>query len=213
MPTQLDKQKDSWILSPVLGAILFLVLYLVATFLYPGGSQANINSIGFSWKHNYWCNLLNEIAINGQPNPARPVAMTAMIILCATLTLFWYFLPRYFTIAKFGKLVIQISSVLTAVVGMLFFTRIDHDVVTNLVSFFGLIATVATIIALYKSKWYGLFSFGLFNVLLVALNNFFYYGQDLIVYLPVIQKISFGSFLIWICSIQISLYKKGRDTA
>lgn len=71
---------------------------------------------------------------------------------------------------------------------------------------FGFIATVGTFVGLYKSKWYRIFSFGLLNILLVALNNYVYYTKGLIVYLPVIQKISFATFLIWICCIDMKLY-------
>ncbi|HEV7621655.1 MAG TPA: hypothetical protein VGO09_07980, partial [Flavisolibacter sp.] len=53
------------ILSPVFGSFAFIILYIIATIYYPGGSQANNVSKGFSWVHNYWCNLLNEKAING----------------------------------------------------------------------------------------------------------------------------------------------------
>jgi hypothetical protein len=66
---------------------------------------------------------------------------------------------------------------------------------------------------LYKTKWFGLFAFGLLNVLLVGLNNYVYYSNGLIVYLPVIQKISFATFLIWVCCITIKLYRGESKTA
>lgn len=69
-------------LAPILGVIIFVILYIIATLLYPGGSQIEKNAIGFSWVNNYWCNLLNESATNGQPNSAKPVAMAGMFILC-----------------------------------------------------------------------------------------------------------------------------------
>ncbi len=56
--------------------------------LYPGGSQVDVNSKGFSWINNYWCNLLNENAISGQHNPGRPIALTGMAVLCFSLSFF-----------------------------------------------------------------------------------------------------------------------------
>jgi hypothetical protein len=74
----LKLKQNIWVLSPLFGTLIYLLLYIVATFFYPGGSQVDKNSFGFSWAQNYWCNLLNENAINGQHNSARPIAIAAM---------------------------------------------------------------------------------------------------------------------------------------
>lgn len=205
---QLNNRKNIWVLTPLFGTILFIVLYVFATLVYPGGSQVDKNSIGFSWTNNYWCNLLNENAMNGQHNPAKPIAMTGMFVLCLTLIFFWFLFPRHINIKKTAKLVIQVSGTLAMTIAFFLFTNINHDLVINLASSFGLIATVGTFISLYKIKWYGLFIFGLLNILLVVLNNYVYYNKGLIIYLPIIQKISFATFLVWVCSIDINLYRK-----
>lgn len=206
MTKQLDKPKSIYILIPILGTGIFLLLYIIATLLYPGGSQVDKNSIGFSWINNYWCNLLNKNAINGQYNPAKPVALTGMFILCLTLTFFWFIFSKLVNVGKFLKLVIPISGALAMIVAFFLFTGINHDIITNLASSFGAIATVGTFIGLYKNNWRRLFYFGLFNILMVALNNYVYYNKDLIVYLPLVQKITFAAFLLWICCIDVNLY-------
>ncbi len=48
-----NKLKNSWLLTPILGSILFVFLYINATLLYPGGSQFDKQSVGFSWTNNY----------------------------------------------------------------------------------------------------------------------------------------------------------------
>ncbi len=200
-------------LAPISGVLIFIVLYVVAAFLYPGGSQVDKNSVGFSWINNYWCNLLNENAINGQPNPAKPVAITGMFVLCLSLSFFWFILPKQIIVSKNLKLTIQVSGILAMTVSFLLFTALNHDLVTNLAASFGAIATIGTIIGLYKNKLLALFAFGLLNILLVAVNNYVYYSKGLIVYLPVIQKISFASFLIWVCCINLHLYRRQNKTA
>jgi glucan phosphoethanolaminetransferase (alkaline phosphatase superfamily) len=192
-------------LTPILGTVLFIILYFIATLFYPGGSQANKYGPGFSWAHNYWCNLLNDFAINGQPNPAKPIAMAGMLVLCITLALFWIIFPKQLKLNKALSASIQISGILAMSIAILLFTHINHDLITNLASFFGLTATVGTFIGLYQKKWMHLFTFGLFNILLVVINNYFYYNPGLVVYLPVVQKISFLFFLIWICLMSINL--------
>lgn len=203
---QLKKQKNSLMLIPVFGSVLFIVLYFVATLFYPGGSQVDSNSLGFSWADNYWCNLLNDYAINGQPNPSKPIAIAGMCVLCLSLSYFWLMFPNHVNIGKYTRLLIQISGVLSMAIAIFLFTSIEHDFITNLASIFGLIATTLTFIALFKTKWYGLFAFGLLNILLVGLNNYVYYNIGIIVYLPIIQKISFMMFLVWVCCIDIKIY-------
>ena len=198
-------------LTPIFGVFLFVVLYIIATLFYPGGSQVDKNSIGFSWTNNYWCNLLNQNAINGQPNPAKPIAMIGMFVLCVTLTFFWFLFPKHTNLDKKLKLLIQISGTLAMTIAFFLFTSFDHDLVINLASSFGIFATVGIFIGLYKNKWYGLFAFGLVNILLVALNNYVYYNKGLINYLPIIQKISFATFLVWVCSIDINLYRMSNS--
>ena len=192
---------------PIFGTIIFIFLYILATQFYPGGSQVDQNSIGFSWINNYWCNLLNETAINGKINSARPIALTGMVILCLTLSAFWFLFPRNLNIRKSTKNIIQISGILSMIIAMFIFTKY-HDIITNLASLFGVIALIGAFIILYKIKWNGLFRYGIFNLFIVVINNYVYYNKELITYLPIIQKLSFVSFLIWICFISINLYNK-----
>ena len=210
---QTNKAKSILVLTPIFGTIIFVVLYVIATMLYPGGSQVDKNAVGFSWTNNYWCNLLNEYAMNGQPNPAKPVAMAGMFVLCLTLAFFWLLFPGKIGLDRSLTLAIQISGMLAMIIAFFLFTNNNHDLVTNLASIFGLIATGGTFVGLYKTKWFGLFAFGLLNILLVALNNYVYYTKGMIVYLPVIQKISFAGFLIWVCCIDIHLYCGQKRTA
>ncbi|MEP7319327.1 MAG: hypothetical protein ABI921_11315 [Panacibacter sp.] len=204
MTAAINKSKNAWLLMPLFGSIIFVCLYFVAAYFYPGGSQVDKNSIGFSWTQNYWCNLLNEDAINGEHNTARPVAIAAMFVLCCTLGCFWYIFSLQTSLQKGSRIVIQVSGMISMITGMFLFTNL-HDAIVNAASFFGIIATAGTFITLYKLRWNSLFGLGIFNLVLVALNNILYYGDGL-QYLPVVQKITFLVFLVWICLININLY-------
>ncbi|MBV9960603.1 MAG: hypothetical protein JO072_00015 [Parafilimonas sp.] len=204
----MTSSKKLLLFSPIIGIVIFVILYVIATLFYPGGSQVDKNSTGFSWLNNYWCNLLNKYAINGQVNTARPIAITAMLILCISLILFWLVFPKYTTVNKKLSATIKFCGSLAMATGFLLFTNINHDLITNLASGLGVIATIGVVIVLYKIAWHKLFFFGLLNFLLVALNNYVYYTKELIIYLPVVQKITFVLFLFWICAIEVSLYFK-----
>ena len=191
-----------------MGIVVYIILYLVATTFYPDGSQVDKNSIGFSWVNNYWCNLLNEKAINGEHNAAKPFAVCAMVVLSVSLTLFWFLFARHMKIKRSLRVLIQISGMLSILLSFFLLTNSNHDLVINVASMAGLVAVIGTYIGFYKNKLHLLFSFGLLMILLIALNNYVYYTKGLIIYLPVIQKITFAIFLIWICCIDINLYRR-----
>lgn len=198
-----------WTFIPVIGSLLFVILYGIATLYYPGGNYLDHNAIGFSWMHNYWCNLLNQYALNGQPNTARPIAFAAMAILCTTVACFWWLFPSMMEIKGLRRNFIRTAGVLCMLISVFIFTGY-HDLVINAAGIFGLAAMAGTLAGLLKGGMKKLFWFGIANLLLVGLNNILYYNKDLIYYLPIVQKISFASFLIWIITISLSPGKLNR---
>ena len=136
---------------PSIGILVFLGLYIYSTLLYPGGSQANLDYIGFDWVNNYLCNLFNEQGMNGQINPARPIAITSMIILCFSLMLFFIQFARKQATSSFWRLVIPISGITSMLFTILLVTKY-HDLMTSISSIFGAIAVIGIIWEVYKSK-------------------------------------------------------------
>lgn len=208
MKAQKDKQPERlWILTPTLGICLFGLLYLLAACQYPGGSNADRVAVGFSWQHNYWCDLLGNVGKNGAANPGRPIALTAMLVLCGSLSVFWWLLPHLHpTQTRFVRLS-QWMGVLSMVI-VLFIGTPWHDAVMNTAGCFGLLALTATFLGLYRSRLFTLIAFGLFCMVLVVLNNYVYYSHQYIAYLPIIQKLTFVLFLLWIVLINRELYRK-----
>jgi hypothetical protein len=207
---KIQRSNTNLLLSPVIGICFFIILYFIAAALYPGGSEINRSAKGFSWRHNYWCDLLETHAENGEPNTARPVAIAAMAILCISVGSFWYFVPRLFAFNPFIKKIIQWTGILS--MSIIVFLQADfHDIVINTAGLSGIIAITGTLIGLYKNHSYLLFVAGVLCLLLFFLNNYIYYTKQLIYYLPVIQKISFLLFLLWFSLIAIHLFQKTRS--
>lgn len=198
-------------LLPVIGFCLFILLYFIAAALYPGGSEVNRSAKGFSWMHNYWCDLLETHAENGESNIARTTAIIAMSVLCLSIALFWYFVPGLFTFKPVFKKIIQYTGILSMVI--LIFLQADfHDSIINISGALGIIAITGTLIGLYKNHTYSLFVTGLICLFLFFLNNYIYYTKQLIYYLAIVQKISFFFFLLWFSLISIQLFQKTRLT-
>lgn len=120
-----------------------------------------------------------------------------MIVLCTSLATFWIYYPVKKGIPQQLQWLIRITGPLSMGTA-LFITVFDHDGVTNIASLFGVIAVFGTMIILYKTKQTWLFRLGLLNLLLVGVNNLFYYTPSLLYLLPVVQKFSFVSVLVWI---------------
>jgi hypothetical protein len=147
--------------------------------------------------HNYWCNLLDRFAMNGEPNGARPLAITAMGLLCISLSVFFLFFPLGTTVKPWIKGMVGFGGVAAMACGALMGV-FDHDLMTNIASLFGILAVGGTLFILRRREWNLLFRMGLAIIILVGLNNMFYYTDSLRLYLPVVQKLTFLWVLAWV---------------
>ena len=206
-----NSTNSDWVLTPIAGIVIFVLLYFIASILYPGGSQADTASKGFSWLHNYWCNLLNENGINGKYNPGRYFAITGMLVLCISMAIFWWLFAQLIPFNKRFSIALQVSAIASACCGFFLFTRY-HDIVINLTGLLAFVAFAGTFAGLYKTGWRKLFWLGVFNIGLIAINNLIYYNKTYIAYLPVVQKITFVFFLVWICLIDLELFRLGKQS-
>lgn len=192
---------------PTFGILIFTGLYIYAASLYPGGSQADINSTGFDWANNYWCNLMNENGMNGVENPSRPFAISSMIILCSSLALFFFQFVKHFAESGIWKPIIQISGTLSMISAVLIFTKY-HDLMTTISSIFGVLVVVGIIRIIYKSDLTVFKISGIVCIILLGINNLIYYSENYIEYLPIIQKITFVLILAWIVGLNLKMKNK-----
>lgn len=200
-----DTTKNIFLLTPLFGIFVFVFLYVVATFYYPGGSNIDKTTAGFDWLHNYWCDLTGQFAKNGKTNSARPIALTAMIILCSSLAVFWFYVPWLFRENKFNQ-IIRFAGITSMTVVVFLFTGF-HDTIINIAGTFGIAALTGVFIGLYKNNLLKLFGYGAFCLGLMLFNYFIYETSFLLSLLPIIQKVTFVLFLLWICLMDIYLYK------
>lgn len=194
-------------LTPLVGICLFVVLYAIAAIIYPGGSNTDRNQKGFSLFSNYWCDLLNDVAKNGDYNTSRPFALAAMILLCTSLAFFWYFLPLFIYTERENQKIIQFSGVSSMVTAIFVFTKY-HDLIINVAGFFGAIAFLGAFIGLLKSRWYRLTAMGIFCLALCLTNYFIYRTRQYVSVLPILQKATFLLCLGWFFLMDIQIYRR-----
>lgn len=195
------------LLAPLAGILVFVCLYTLAAARYPGGSYAKPGQEGFSFMHNYLCDLLDEEAINGELNPARFFARWSLGVLCASLLILWYQLPKIFKSSGWKVFLIRAFGMLS--LGTLIFLAEDtHDRTVRIAGIFGVMALLGFSIELYMAGYRKLFLLAVMNLLIFLLNYYIYETGTYRMALPVIQKFTFLLFLLWFILLDLALYRK-----
>lgn len=202
--------KPKILLLPIFGMGIFMFFYIIAATKYPGGSWALPNENGFSFWNNYLCDLLDDFAVNGEVNTARVLARAALGSICLSLILLWFYLPNLFLI-KSSNLIVMWFSGLLALVTTLLLASGTHDVIVRIAGVFGVIALTTSCIEFYKAKFYKLLILGVICLIIFLINYIIYETNVYIRRLPMIQKITFSSFIFWFVCITRSLYQKARS--
>ena len=181
-----------------LGISVSIGILIVASFYYPGGSQHDANGIGYSWQHNYLCNLFNEKAMNGRKNDARPIAIVGLLTLCASLALFFYRFSLKIQ-DKTASKVIKYAGISAMIFSVLVATPY-HDLMTTVSSILGLVALFYILVFIVKSKLTLFKILTLLTMVLLYANNYIYYTQQGLSILPIMQKITlFISLVLMLC--------------
>lgn len=174
----------------LLGLIITMLLLLIATLHYPGGSQVDKNSVGYDWKNNYISNLFGEKAVNGAPNASRFWAVGGMIFLSASFALFFIEFSNRIP-AKGAAMIIKY----VGAIGMLFTFLIAtplHDAMVTVASTMFLIGMFYITVFVLKSKLH-LFKSLCVICLLIFYATLYLYGTGSFKFLPIMQKVNFAS--------------------
>jgi hypothetical protein len=175
--------KKRILLLPSFGILCFIGLYLFAAAIYPNG---------FDWLRNYWCDLFDYQTPDGQQNPARPVAIAAMPLLCGSYALLWWWLPKLFETQHFRLQLARIFGVISMLLTATLF--IFHEFAINIGSFLGGVALVLTFIELYQAGQKQLFAIGVLCLILSCINYFIYQTKIGLPLLASLQKVAFFIF-------------------
>ncbi len=194
----------------LVGKGVFVFFYIIAALKYPGGSWLFPDQEGFSFWHNYLCDLLDVYAINGAINSARSFAIVALGFLVAGILALWLYLPKLFKIKNFNQKVMQISG-LASLLTIPFLAFGNHDIIVRIAGAFGVIAFISCSIELYKTGRKILFLFGLLCILVFLINYYIYETGLFIRSLPVIQKITFVLFITWFIGLDLALYRRTME--
>lgn len=182
----------------------FVVGYLLAASRYPGGSWAFPGQGGFSWRHNYLCDLLDTRAVNGTLNAGRYWARGALMALCSALLLLWYHLPRLTGGPGWSRSLMRVFG-MAALVTTFFLSAGTHDLTVYIAGGLGTLAIALAVFGLWKGGRRALAVLGAWCFLIFLLNYAIYETGSFLRALPLIQKVTFSSFLIWMAGMNLAL--------
>ncbi|NND61651.1 MAG: hypothetical protein HKN48_00500 [Flavobacteriaceae bacterium] len=191
---------------PAIGILVFFGIYFFSSTLYPGGTQIDSTTVGFSWFQNYWCDLMETEAYNGESNPAQPYALAAMIMLCVSLSVFFYKFPKYFYISPFWNRLIVIFGIGSMIAAVLVASPL-HNSMIAVASILGLFALIGIIYGVIKHKLRWFTVVAVICMLLIGFNNYSYYSREFVYWLPLLQKISFAVILGWLFFLNLRFLK------
>lgn len=138
----------AWV--PLAGVVSFLICYLAAASLYPGGTRADHGTRGYSHLSNYWCDLLDHVSYSGDINAGRPFAVLATIVLPLSLIPLWVQAPLLFPEESSSRRIVRVTGPAAMVTSALVFTSL-HDLAINVASVLGFTGFVATMLGLARS--------------------------------------------------------------
>jgi len=182
---------------PVIGIGAFIVLYLCAASMYPGGTRLDHHTRGYSHISNYWCDLLDNVSYSGRINRGRPFAILATIILPISLVPLWFQIQLLFCDGCIARWVVRIAGPASMMFSTLVFMPV-HDLVINLASILGLVAFAATMQGLVGMRRITLVGIALVPTGLGIANYIMWQSGSYLSAMPIVQKASFVSFFIWI---------------
>lgn len=182
------------------GIIIALLLLVIATRYYPGGSQHNKNSIGYDWKNNYLSNLFGEKAVNGAPNAAQPWSAAGMLFLSLSFALFFVDFSKKIP-QKSAANIIRYFGAGAMIFAFLAITPL-HDIMVAMACTMAPVSMFYITVFVFRSKLY------LFKILSVACLLIFYtcsycyYTYSYIEFLPVLQKTALVITVTWVLSLE-----------
>jgi len=195
---------------PLVGVFCATCVFVFAASLYPGGTKASAESVGYDWANNTVSALFRAKAVNGAPNPARYFAIPAVWLFCGSMGMVFAGIAGKATSSFHGK-TIRIGGIGSMVFASLAATPWHNLMVTAALLFF-MAAVFAILHRLYVERRMRLLMLGLVCVSLQLTNAVMYYGHVLRGMLPVVQKAGSLACVGWLFTLYYLARTERRPT-
>jgi|TARA_R110001599_G_scaffold84130_2_gene226709 hypothetical protein len=187
--------------SILVGVMVGTLLLIISTIYYPGGNSENVNSEGYDWVNNYISNLLRPLAVNGEENTARPIAIFGILLLSASFGFFFVNFARKIKIRS-ASLVIKYLGLLATTFGFVTVIPSMHDIMVTLSSILTLLIFFYITVIVIKSKLTMMKIMSIVFLLTFYFGAYMYFSRFQLEFMPVMQKIIFVMKIAWVLSLE-----------
>ena len=176
-----------------------VILLVIAALVYPGGSLADKNSIGFAWSKNFISNLFATKAINGSENTSRIWAIIGMAFHAVGFGVFFINTSKKIP-ARRAAVVLKYIGITNMVFDFLIATPL-HDIMVTISGTLSLIGLFYITVFILKTKLH-LLKFFCIICLLTFYYTLYLFGSGNWGLLAIMQKISFICSMLLVLGIE-----------
>jgi hypothetical protein len=185
--------------SVLICVVISVILIVIATLVYPGGSLLDKNSTGFHWSKNFISNLFAEKAINGSENRSRIWAIIGMAFHSVGYGIFFINMSKKIS-ARHAASVLKLIGAANMLFNFLIVTPL-HDNMVTISSTLFLIGLFYITVFILKTKLH-LLKFSCIICLLTFYYTLYLYGSGNWGLLAIMQKITFISSMLLVLGLE-----------
>jgi hypothetical protein len=185
--------------SVLICIIISVILLVIASLVYPGGSLHDKNSIGFDWSKNFISNLFAATAINGSDNPSRILAILGIAFHAVGDGVFFIHTSKKMP-ERQATNVLKYIGVTNIVFTFLIATPL-HDIMVIISSTLTLMGLFYITVFILMTKLH-LFKFSCIICLLIFYYTLYLYGSGNWGLLAIMQKVSFILSMLLVLGIE-----------
>ncbi len=174
--------------SVLICVVISVVLLVIATLVYPGGSLLDKNSTGFDWTKNFFSNLFSAKAINGSVNPSRIWALIGMGFHSVGYGVFFINMSKKIS-SRHAANILKLIGAANILFTFLIATPL-HDIMVTISSTLFLIGLFYITVFTLKTKLH-LLKFSCIICLLTFYYTLYLYGSGDWGLLAIMQKVTF----------------------
>jgi hypothetical protein len=184
--------------SVLICLVISMVLIVIATLAYPGGSLLDKNSIGFHWSKNFLSNLFATKAINGSENPGRIWALIGMAFHSVGYGIFFINMSKKISSRQWATILKFIGAANIILIFLIATPLHDVGVISIVLTLMGLFAITVFIL---KSKLH-LLKFCCIICLLTYYCFFFLFGLGYLGLAVILQKVYIISSMLLVLGLE-----------
>ena len=191
--------------SVLICLVISVILIVKASFVYPGGSLLDKNSIGFDWSKNFLSNLFAANAINGSENPGRIWAIVGMAFHSVGYGIFFINMSKKLSSSQWANILKFIGAANILFIFLLATPLHDLGTISIVLTLFGLF-TITVFVLKSKLHW---LKFCCIICLLTFYGFFSLYGFGYLGLAVIMQKVYNASAVLLV--LVLEYFTKSED--